>query len=108
MESTSEAAAPRLPEVTQEILRAKAAKGLTFAELAASVGCNPVFLAAVCYRQASATREQAEKLLHALGLGVDLLPELTSFPVKGGLMPTVPVERMLLTQAPWRNRVCAE
>jgi cyanate lyase len=84
-----------IPEVTQEILHAKAAKGLTFAELAAAVGCSPVFLAAVCYRQASATREQAEKLLHALGLGPDLLPELTSFPVKGGLMPTVPVDPLL-------------
>ncbi len=84
-----------IPEVTQEILHAKAAKGLTFAELAAAVGCSPVFLAAVCYRQASATREQAEKLLHALGLGADLLAELTSFPVKGGLMPTVPVDPLL-------------
>ena len=84
-----------IPEVTQEILHAKAAKGLTFAELAAAVGCSPVFLAAVCYRQASATREQAEKLLHALGLGADLVPELTSFPVKGGLMPTVPVDPLL-------------
>ena len=51
-----------LPEITQTILHAKAAKGLTFADLARVVGCNPVFLAAVCYRQASATREQAEKL----------------------------------------------
>jgi cyanate lyase len=84
-----------IPEVTQEILHAKAAKGLTFAELARAVGCSPVFLAAVCYRQASATREQAEKLLDALGLGPDLLAELTSFPVKGGLMPAVPVDPLL-------------
>jgi cyanate lyase len=95
MESASEESDSRQPEVTQEILRAKAAKGLTFAELAASVGCSPVFLAAVCYRQASATREQAEKLLHTLGLGADLVPELTSYPVKGGLMPPVPVDPLL-------------
>ena len=84
-----------LPEITETILRAKAAKGLTFAELAKVVGCNPVFLAAVCYRQASATREQAETLLDALGLDPALLPELTGFPVKGGLMPTVPVDPLL-------------
>jgi cyanate lyase len=84
-----------IPEVTEQILRAKASKGLTFAELAATVGCNPVFLAAVCYRQASATPEQAEKLLAALGLGSELLSELTAFPVKGGLMPTVPVDPLL-------------
>ena len=84
-----------IPEVTQAILHAKAARGLTFAALAQVVGCSPVFLAAVCYRQASATREQAEKLLDALGLGAALLPELTSFPVQGGLMTTVPVDPLL-------------
>jgi cyanate lyase len=84
-----------LPEITQTILRAKLDKGLTFAEMAERVGCNPVFLAAICYRQASATREQAVKLLEVLGLGPVYLPELTGFPVKGGLMPSVPVDPLL-------------
>jgi cyanate lyase len=84
-----------IPEVTQEILRAKAAQGLTFAALAEAVGCSPVFLAAVCYRQASATREQAGKLVEVLGLDASLASELTSFPVKGGLMPAVPVDPLL-------------
>ena len=84
-----------LPEITEKILHAKAAKGLTFAELAKVVGCSPVFLAAVCYRQAGATREQAEKLLEALGLDPGSLQELTRFPVKGGLMPSVPVDPLL-------------
>jgi cyanate lyase len=84
-----------LPEITEKILHAKATKGLTFAGLAKVVGCHPVFLAAVCYRQASATREQAEKLLDVLGLGPVWLPELTGFPAKGGLMPTVPVDPLL-------------
>lgn len=84
-----------LPEITETILNAKAAKGLTFAALAESAGCNPIFLAAVCYRQASATREQAEALISALELDPALLPELTSFPTKGGLMPTVPVNPLL-------------
>jgi cyanate lyase len=84
-----------LAEITEKILHAKSAKGLTFADLAKTVGCHPVFLAAVCYRQASATREQAEKLLAALGLGSVWLNELTACPVKGGLMPTVPVDPLL-------------
>jgi cyanate lyase len=84
-----------IPEVTETILRAKADRGLTFAALAEAVGCSPIFLAAVCYRQASATPEQAEKLLLALGLGAGWLAELTSFPVKGGLMPEVPVDPLL-------------
>jgi len=84
-----------LAEITQEILRAKSAKRLTFATLAATVGCDPIFLAAVCYRQASASNEQAIRLLDALELDRSLVPTLTSVPVKGGLMPTVPVDPLL-------------
>jgi cyanate lyase len=84
-----------IPEVTETILRAKADRGLTFAALAEAVGCSPVFLAAVCYRQASATAGQAEKLLLALGLDPGWQAELTSCPVKGGLMPTVPLDPLL-------------
>lgn len=83
------------PEITQLILRAKLAKELTFIDLATAVGCNPVFLAAVCYRQASASDGQAVKLLDVLGLDHSLVAELTGFPVKGGLMPIVPVDPLL-------------
>jgi len=84
-----------LPEVTRTILQAKAARAVTFSDLARTLGCSPVFLAAVCYRQASATCDQAERLLDALGLDAAWLLELTSFPVKGGLMPAVPVDPLL-------------
>jgi cyanate lyase len=84
-----------LPEITETILKAKLVKKITFVELASIVGCNPVFLAAACYRQASLSHEQAVKLLDALGLGHVYLPGLTNFPVKGGLMPTVPVDPLL-------------
>jgi cyanate lyase len=87
--------APMLPEITQLILDGKRKKELTFVDLAALVGCNPVFLAAVCYRQASISTDQAVKLLAALELDHALVPELTGFPVKGGLMPTVPVDPLL-------------
>ncbi len=84
-----------VPEPTQTLLKAKAAKKLTFAALADVVGCAPVFLAAVCYSQASASPEQAIKLLDALGLEHTLASHLTACPVKGGLMPTVPVDPLL-------------
>ena len=82
-------------DITETILGAKAERRLTFADIAKTVRCNPVFLAAVCYRQASATEEQASMLLEALGLDRTLLPELTSFPVKGGLLEAVPVDPLL-------------
>jgi cyanate lyase len=84
-----------LGEIAQEILRAKSAKQLSFAQLAAIVGCAPIFVAAVCYRQASASQEQAVKLLDALGLDRSLASNLTSYPLKGGLMPTVPIDPFL-------------
>jgi len=82
-------------ETTQTLLNAKTAKELTFAELADVVGCAPVFLAAVCYGQASASPEQAVKLLDALGLEHSWASHLTACPVKGGLMPPVPVDPLL-------------
>jgi cyanate lyase len=84
-----------MSEITQELLEAKAAHGLTFGALAKIVGCSPIFLAAVAYRQASATKEQAVKLLEALRMDPELAPELTSFPTKGGLMPEVPADPLL-------------
>jgi cyanate lyase len=84
-----------LPEITQTILNAKSAKKLMFSELANIVGCNPVFLAAVCYRQASTSHEQAIRLLDTLGLDHGLASSLASFPVKGGLMPPIPVDPLL-------------
>jgi cyanate lyase len=84
-----------LSEITQTVLYAKAIKGLTFADLASTTGCDPVFLAAACYRQASLTGEQAGKLLNVLGLDQVYLKDLTSPPIKGGLMPTVPVDPLV-------------
>jgi cyanate lyase len=84
-----------LPEITQIILREKATKRLTFNDLADKIGCNPIFLAAACYRQASLSQEQAVKLLNALELSEDHVSDLTGFAVKGGLMPTVPVDPLV-------------
>ena len=86
---------PVISEITEKLLRAKAAKGLTFGELANVVECSPIFLAAVCYRQASATAVQAVKLLDALEMDHVHVAELTSFPTKGGLMTDVPVDPLL-------------
>ena len=84
-----------LPEITQTILAAKLAKGLTFTSLGNAIGCNPVFVAALCYRQLMQVLEQAVKLLDYLGLDQRLVSDLTSCPTKGGLMPTVPVDPLL-------------
>lgn len=83
-----------LPEITQKLLAAKQAKGLSFADLEKTVGRDEVWLAAVFYRQASASETEASQILAVLGLSTDLIPELTAFPAKG-LGPVVPTDPLV-------------
>ncbi len=81
-------------EITQKLLAAKQARGLSFADLEDKIGRDEVWLAALFYRQASASKEEAIQLLQILGLSTDLAPELMSFPSKG-LGPTVPTDPLI-------------
>lgn len=81
--------------ITETLLAAKKAKGISFEALEQAVGQDEVWLAAVIYRQASASQEEAEKLLAALGLGVDLAPELMECPLKGSLEPVIPTDPLI-------------
>ncbi len=83
-----------IPMITQKLLAAKAAKGISFAELEQVVGRNEVWIAAVIYRQASASAEEASKLVEALGLGSDIATELIAYPAKG-LGPIVPTDPLI-------------
>ncbi len=84
-----------LSEITQKLLAAKKAKGVSFEELEKAVGRDDVWIAAVMYRQASASQEEAEKLLTALGLSTDLADELTECPLKGSLEPVIPTDPLV-------------
>ena len=66
-----------LSEVTKTLLDAKKAKGLSFADLESSIGRDAVWLATLFYRQASASEEEAQKLVNALGLGPEVAQALT-------------------------------
>ncbi|MUG92100.1 cyanase [Scytonema sp. UIC 10036] len=82
-----------IPEITETLLTAKKEKGLTFSDLEKILGRDEVWIAAVIYRQASASEEEAQLLVDALGLGKVYVKELTEYPVKGlGLVvPTDPL-----------------
>lgn len=86
--------APQLSSITQTLLAAKQAKGLSFTDLEAVVGRDEVWIAALFYQQASASVEEAQKLLAALGLDETLVPALTDYPCKG-LGPTVPTDPLI-------------
>lgn len=80
--------------VTDTILNAKQEKGLSFADLGKAIGRDEVWIAALIYRQASASQEEAGKLVSLLGLGVEVSEALTGFPSKG-LGPVVPTDPLI-------------
>lgn len=84
-----------LPEITEKLLAAKKAKGLTFSDLEQLIGRDEVWLAAVLYRQASASYEEAQKLVEALGLDPEYIEHLMDYPVKGSLEPVIPTDPLI-------------
>src|SRR6187200_1901859 len=81
-------------EITQQLLHAKKRKGLTFADLERTLGRDEVWIAALFYRQASASQEEALKLASVLDLEPELTEALTEFPSKG-LGPVVPTDPLI-------------
>jgi len=84
-----------IPEITQKLLAAKKAKRLTFADLETLIGRDEVWISAVFYRQASASEDEASKIISALGLEPDIADELAAFPVKGSLDPVIPTDPLI-------------
>ncbi|MCT7962141.1 cyanase [Laspinema sp. D1] len=84
-----------VPPITEKLLAAKKAAGLSFADLEAKVGCDEVWIASVFYRQASASVEEATKIIEALGADPSLIEVLTECPVKGGLDPVIPTDPLI-------------
>ena len=81
--------------ITEKLLAAKKAKGLSFADLEAKVGCDEVWIAAVFYRQASASVEEATTIVEAIGADPSLIEPLTECPVKGSLEPVIPTDPLI-------------
>jgi cyanate lyase len=84
----------KIAEITEKLFAAKKLKGVSFADLEKIVGRDEVWIAALFYRQASASREEAEKLASALGLKPEMAEALTEFPTKG-LGPVVPTDPLV-------------
>jgi cyanate lyase len=80
--------------VTEKLLAAKSKKGLSFADLEKVIDHDEVWIAALFYRQASASREEADKVVSMLDLGPDVAEALTECPSKG-LGPVVPTDPLV-------------
>lgn len=84
----------QIPEITEKLLAGKKQKRLSFSDLEKIVGRDEIWIAALIYRQASASQEEAEKLVSALGLEEKFAEALTAFPTKG-LGPVVPTDPLI-------------
>lgn len=81
--------------VTEQLLAAKKASGVSFADLEAKLGRDEVWIASVFYRQASASPEEAKQIIEAIGADESLIEALTDYPVKGGLDPVIPTDPLI-------------
>ena len=84
-----------ISEITEKLLAAKKAKGITFEDLEKAVGLDETWIASVIYRQASASIEEATKIVTTLGLPESMAEPLTVPPLKGSLDPVVPTDPMI-------------
>ncbi|MBW4640705.1 MAG: cyanase [Gloeocapsa sp. UFS-A4-WI-NPMV-4B04] len=82
-------------EITQQLLAAKQAKGMTFQDLGNILNRDQMWVAALIFRQASASIDEASLLVEALGLPSEMAKELTQFTVKGSLDPVIPTDPLI-------------
>jgi cyanate lyase len=81
-------------EVTSAIRAAKAAKKLTWQEIAKQVGKSLVWTTSVCLGQNRMSAEQADQLVGFLGLPAEASVILQQFPTKGNVLD-VPQDPLL-------------
>jgi len=80
--------------ITERLITAKKKKRITFADVGKIIGLDEVCIAALFYRQASASHDEANKLASALDLDPDVTEALTECPTKG-LGPVVPTDPLV-------------
>ena len=84
-----------ISEITEKLLAAKKAKGITFEDLEKIVGRDETWIASVIYRQASADLDEATKIVTALDLPESMAEPLTVAPLKGSLEPQIPTDPLI-------------
>lgn len=82
-------------EVTEKIIAAKVARGLTWAEVARRVGQSAEWTTALCLGQMTADDEQARTLGDLFGLTQEEQKWLKVVPYKGSLPTAVPTDPLV-------------
>lgn len=81
--------------VTEKIIAAKVSKGLTWGEVARTVGQAKEWATALCLGQMTATAEQARTLARLFDLSEDDQKWLQVAPYKGSLPTSVPTDPLI-------------
>ena len=79
-------------DITQQIVAARLAKGLTWQQLADAIGKPVVWTTAALLGQHPIPPEQARTLVEHLGLDASAVPVLAAVPMRGGLPTAVPTD----------------
>jgi cyanate lyase len=79
-------------EITEQIVVARLAKGLTWQELADAVGRPAVWTTAALLGQHPIPAELGKVLVEKLGLDESVIPVLAAVPYRGGLPSAVPTD----------------
>jgi cyanate lyase len=79
-------------EITQQIIAARLAKGLTWQQLADAIGKPVVWTTAALLGQHPIPPEQARTLVEKLGIDPSVMPVLAAVPMRGGLPSAVPTD----------------
>lgn len=79
-------------ELTEQIVVARLAKGLTWQQLADAIGAPVVWTTAALLGQHPVPVDQAKVLTEMLGLDESAVPVLASAPTRGGLPSAVPTD----------------
>ena len=84
-------------EMSRTLLEAKDNKGITFEQIAKSLGMGEVYVASLFYGENSASPELANKLAQLLDLDETVAKALTKYPVKANSLGarTIPTDPLL-------------
>jgi len=83
-------------ELTEKILAAKRAKGLSWKEIAAKVGgASPILITAALLGQMKLEPAQARSAAELLGLDADDARQLAEIPYRGSLPPGPPTDPLI-------------
>lgn len=79
-------------EITEQIVVARLAKGLSWQELAEAIDRPLLWTTSALLGQHPIPAEQAKVLVEMLGLQPDVIPVLAAVPMRGGLLTAVPTD----------------